>query len=413
MTISTQKHDELHSIIENLYNHINLGIPDENRPLYAGYLSVDRPFYLDEDGYFVVYQSLKRLIFNIQNVGEKWSNQGLQDEIHKLLLDLAALKDKSASPDFENITLAFEQRIDIEFQEYECIVPVIGLSITKTLQIGDVTFLPLDAKDRFSNTISDIQINELRPHADCFSTTKITAEWIRSAELARERVEKALNILRFLGSLIWPHELTRHINISGQELKRVSYTFVIDSEQKSGSVGHSESSVLPFNIDDTFMQYANFFGLSYLQSLINRQGSALEEDLFAAIQWYGFAIQELNPLVSFVKFYIAIETATKREGESAKTFLPKRISILLEPWNKSLQKELESELSQLIDERNAVFHEGKIKNYSPSYLVNLSRTIARGVINQLRIKVESQGWKTKEDLLSWVKAQSKKLSEYA
>lgn len=411
MTISIQKHDELRSLIENLYNHINLGAPDENRPLYASYLRIDKPFYLDEDGYFVIYQSLKRLIFNIENIGEKWSNQGLEEEIHKLLLELATLKDNNATPDFENITLAFGQKIDIEFQEYECVVPVIGLSITSTLQIGDVTFLPLDTKDRFSNTIFNSRINELRSHADCFSTTKINAEWRRSAELAREKVEKTLNILRFLGSLIWPSEPTRHINISGQELKRVSYTFVIDSEQKFGSVGHSESSVLPFKIDDTFMQYANFFGLSYLQSLINRQGSVLEEDLFAAIQWYGFATQELNPLISFVKFYIAIETAIKKEGESAKTSLPKRISILLEPWNKSLQKELETELGQLIDERNAVFHEGKVKNYSPSYLVASSRTVARGVINQLRIKVESEGWKTKEDLISWVKAQSKKLSE--
>jgi hypothetical protein len=411
MTISTQKHAELLSTIENLYNHINIGVPDENRPLYAGYLSIDKPFYLDEDGYFVIYQSLKRAIVSIENIGDKWSNQGLEAEIHKLLLELATLKDNNVLPDLENITLGFEQKIDIEFQEYECIVPVIGLSITSMLQIGDVTFLPFDAKDRFSNTISDIQVNSLRPHADCFSTTKVNAEWIRSAELAREKVEKVLNILRFLGSLIWPSGPTRHINILGQELKRVSYTFVIDPQQKFGSVGHSESSVLPFKIDDTFMQYARFFGLSYLQSLINRQGSALEEDLFAAIQWYGFATQELNPLVSFVKFYIAVETATKREGESAKTTLPKRISIFLEPWRKSSQKELEIELGQLIDERNSVFHEGKIKNFSPSYLVDSSRTIARGVINQLRIRIESEGWKTKEDLISWVKAQSKKLSE--
>jgi len=410
MTISIQKHDELRRLIENLHNHISFDVPDD-RPLYAGYLRIDRPFCLDEDGYFVIYQSLKRSIVNIENLGEKWSNQGLEQEIHKLLLELATLKDKNTIPNFENITSAFEQKIDIEFQEYECIVPIIGLTTNITIQIGDVTFLPFEAKDRFSNKFSDIHIDKLNPHRDCFSTTKIKAEWIRSAELAREKIEKTLNILRFLGSLIWASEPTRHVYLSGQELKRVSSTFVIDSEQKFGTVGHSEFSVQPFKVDDNFIQYAEFFGLSYFQSLIDRQASPIEEDLFAAIQWYGFAIQELVPLVSFVKFYIAIETATKKDGESARTVLPKRISVLLDPWSKLRQEELEVDLGQLIDERNSVFHEGKVKRYSPSYLANASRILARGVIHQLRLKIGSDGWKTKDELIDWVKVQSKKLLE--
>jgi hypothetical protein len=301
-----------------------------------------------------------------------------------------------------------EQKINIEFKEYECIVPIIGLKINSKLQIGDVTFLPFEAKDRFSNKFSDIHIDKLDPDRDCFSTTKIKAEWIRSAELAREKIEKTLNILRFLGALYWSSEPTRHIYISGQELMRVSSTFVIDPEQKFGTVGHSEFSVQLFKVDDDFIRYAEFYGLSYFQSLIDRQSSAVEEDLFAAIQWYGFAIQELVPLVSFVKFYIAIETATKKDGENARAMLPKRISVLLEPWNQLRQKELEIELRDLIDERNSVFHEGRVNKYSPSYLADTGRILAREVIHQLRQKLVSEKWKTKDDFIDWVKAQSKR-----
>jgi hypothetical protein len=217
--------------------------------------------------------------------------------------------------------------------------------------------------------------------------------------IGREKIDKALNILRFLGSLIWESEPTRHIYISGQQLERVSSTFVIDSEGRFGTVGHSEFSPLPFNVDDNFMQYADFFGLNYYQSLIDRQASPIEEDLFAAIQWYGFAIQELSPLVSFVKFYIAIETAIKKEGESAKKYLPNRISVLLEPWNKLRQRELEIEMRDLIDERNSVFHEGKVEKYSPGYLANASRIMARGAIHHLRLSIGAKKWKTKDELI--------------
>jgi len=206
-------------------------------------------------------------------------------------VELAELKDRNMVPNFENITLSFEQKIDIEFKEYECIVPVIGLTTNNRIQIGDVIIMPFEDKHRFSNSIANLHIDELSPHRDSFATTKIQAEWIRSAELAREKIDKALNILRFLGSLIWSSEPPRHIYLSGQEIRRVSYTFVIDSEQRFGTVGHSEFSVQPFKIDDSFMQYAEFFGLSYLQSLINLQASSIEEDLFAAVQWYGFASQ--------------------------------------------------------------------------------------------------------------------------
>ncbi len=180
MTVSKEKHSELHSIIEGLYNNISFDLP-HNQLHYAGYLRVDRPFYLDEDGYFVVYQNLKRSIFNIEIIGEKWSKQELDEEIHKLLLNLAEYKDTNIIPNFEDITLALESKIDIEFKEYECVVPIIGLSIDEPLQIGDVTFLPFDAKDKFSDHITDIPIDRLNSDRDCFATTKIKAEWIRSA----------------------------------------------------------------------------------------------------------------------------------------------------------------------------------------------------------------------------------------
>ncbi len=68
-------------------------------------------------------------------------------------------------------------------------------------------------------------------------------------------------------------------------------------------------------------------------------------------------------------------------------------------------------MKDLIGERNSVFHEGKTNKYSSSFLADASQTLAREVINQIRINIESKKWKTKDDLIDWVEIQSKKLSE--
>ncbi len=352
-------------------------------------------------------------IFSIEKLGEQWSDQALKEKIFKLLIQLAEIKRDVNIPNYEQITLDWIKEIDIEFEEQECYVSVIGLTLLEPLQLGDVKFIPLKDRSFSFNKIFTSHIDQLIPERDCLAITHVTAEWQKSAEVAREKVEKALNILRFIGALIWWDRPIGHIYVAGKELERVSYTLIVEAKtgQITGRMGHTESTPAPFKVDKEFLEFAEFYGLSHIQSLISQKVSPIEDDLMAAIQWFGYASQELTPLVSFVKFYIAIETAVKKDGEKARTVLPKRIAVLLEPWSKVRQDELEKELSDIIGERNAVFHEGKVEKYSPSYLADTGRILARGVINQLRLKIASESWKTKDELITWAHTQTKRLSE--
>ena len=159
-------------------------------------------------------------------------------------------------------------------------MPIVGLVVDTPLQIGDVTFLPFEANLSSFDNLFTSTLEQFSPDRDCIATTRVSAEWIKSAEIAREKIEKNLNILNFVGSLVWWDRPVGHINLAGRELERVSYTLVVElgTGVVTGRMGHTKSTPMPFRVDDEFLKFANFYGLGYIQSLINRKAFPIEED---------------------------------------------------------------------------------------------------------------------------------------
>lgn len=407
MPILQEQLNKVASIIEDLYNHILLSDIPEDAP-YLGYLSREQPFALDHKGYYVSYAELLRFVFALEGIGEAWSEEGIQGKLHELLLSLAALRaDEDSSPDFHRITQEWLDGIDIQFKENTCYVPVIGLLVDEPLVIGDVTFHPLESvRDQLQEGIYSSFFSDLHPIRDCIATAQIKAEQRRATEILRVRADQALNILRFIGSLVWHRQPPRHIYIAGQQPKRTSYAIAMGAGGNVAGIGETEYTPLPYKVDQGFLRRANFYGLSFLQSLVRSQSlSSLEQAFLTAVQWYGDAMQDLVPLFAFVKFYVSIETATKKSNERAKQVLPRRVSVLIESWDKQKQRRLEADISDLIDERNAVFHGGKPENYSSEYLAWFARVLAMQTLHHLRLKIESNGFQAKDDLITWVDQQ--------
>ena len=134
----------------------------------------------------------------------------------------------------------------------------------------------------------------------------------------------------------------------------------------------------------------------------------LQRSFLTAIQWFGQATQELLPLVAFIKYYIAIEVALKKDVERAKTVLPRRLGVLIHSWDPNLCKKLEAHLIQFINERNAVFHSGIPLSSNPEELAWDACILSRQALHQLRMKLKTEKWQTKDDLIAWVDTQYQK-----
>lgn len=400
------------SLALELYEVLIVGeIPE--RPSYRGLLSADKQFALDYEGYRRQYGDLYGHLFNFGEIDQHMSEDAIQDEIHALLLEFAEAK--YGEPTRARIEQIAEEWInnllEADYLEQQCYVPVVGLRPHASVTIGDIEFIPLDeAAHQIPGDFVESTLDRLTLHRDCIAKGTVTGEPKRAVELLRSRIEEVLNVLRYVGSLVWHNQPVRHIYIAGREPKRISYAFAVDPKGNTSRIGDAVNTPLPYEIDAEFLQYAQAYGFSYLNDLLSSETrTPLENALFVAIQWYGDAMQDLDLLFSFAKFYVSIETATKKRDEfSAKEHIPRRVSVLVRPFSREQQQRLEADIEAMIDERNAVFHSGRPEAASVEQLAWLSRLVAMNSLNNLRRLMEEQGISTKDELQQWAQDQHAK-----
>ncbi|MBU1682776.1 hypothetical protein KJ742_02425, partial [Patescibacteria group bacterium] len=329
-----------------------------------------------------------------------------------LLSIIADKKNSFNEIDFDDEAKKLINKFNLDFEEYQCIIPIIGLSVSTTLAIGDVNLCNIeDAKEIIPGNDYSF-FDNLLSHKDSVSITHVRAEWRKATDIARNKTDRVLNILRLLGSLVWYNQPARHINLKGKDQSRFSYSLVLDKKGRLSRGVNEEFFILPYKIDAEFLTYASFYGFEYYKGLVeNRKLNPLENSMLIAIQWFGDSIQDLNDLNSFLKSYICIEILLKKIKENGKNVIPRRLSTLMYPYDKTNQRKLEKELIDIIDERNSVFHSGVPIKEKPEYLRYVGRVFGRSVIHQVRLKIMSENISTKEALVDSIKKHYKKFLE--
>lgn len=394
-------------IIKELFNHIHIP-PLTNLAPYLGAIEQGSQFCLDDEGYDKWYTKLFNTLFSISSIAEVWSEDAIRREISSLLVKLATIKNqttqKDSPPEFDRLSTSFIEKIDISFNEIESFVPIIGLAVDQPLGIGDITFWPLEMKKKeLGDRIHSNSLDDLSSFKDSIASTTIRAEPQRAVEILRNRAESSLNVIRFICSLIWQNEPLRYIYVAGRDPRRTTYAFAMDHNGAFLQMSNTTRNPLPVRFDVQTLQYAHFWGLGHLQSLLKtEQISPLAKSMFTAIEWFGDAIQDFSPMYSFVKHCISLEAAVKRKDEDAGSSLPKRISKLIEPFDMARQKRLKKTITTIFKERNSIFHEGKPEYESIEYLEWTSRHVARNTIHRLKELIVTKHIETKDDLVRYI-----------
>ncbi|MEX1247844.1 MAG: hypothetical protein WEA61_05135 [Anaerolineales bacterium] len=344
-------------------------------------------------------------------IAANWSDKSLLEKIDNTILELGVCKKNDDYPDFVTKASELREKLNQDFEEREALTIVEGLQVSKPLKIGRITFYPLEEKKNLINQPPyNILFSDVSPTRDCVASGKYRAEPRRSIELLHRETEYCLNILRYVGSLMWPNEQPRQVNIAGGPRQNAAYSLSLDGEGNHEALAESYFSVIPYQLDDELIQYANFYGLAELTKILDKSSrSEIEKALLTAVQWYGDATREIQPLFAFMKFYTPIDILLKGENEQAKKVIPKRLTRLFDPWNtdKKRTAQMKIDLQDVIRERNSVFHSGSPKIRNAENLRLVARWFSMGAINQTRQRISSEKLKTQKDLVIWLEKQAK------
>ena len=395
--------------IKSLYDLIIINPSSRGEVSFQRFSDDGIPFGLDYGAYRINYRNLFQFLFNIDSIGDYWSEDSIREMIDKSLTNLAFYKTNKKDVNFDQEAKDLLAKFDVEFEYQKCLIPIVGLSLEESLEIGDVKLLNIEEARKLDKDDGFSFFEKLSSHKNAVAICEIKAEWKLASQLASVKIEKVLNLLRFIGTLVWYDQPNRHIYIMGRDRSRFRYSLVIDSEGHTARAADTEFFILPYKIDTEFMQFAKIIGFDFYKKMIDsKTPSSLEKSLLVAIDWYGDATQDLNHFTSFIKFYISIESILKRPSESGKNVVPKRLSVILYQHNKQKQRKLKMDIENLIDERNSVIHSGETIKEFPQYLSYLGRTFSKQLIHQVRQIIEKEGLNSKDDLVNWVNKHYKK-----
>lgn len=403
-------------LIAELYSHIFLESPSKDASYFHGY-------FLDRLGYEDCYRDLITILFNDPKIQNKWSLSAIKNRVSGLLSELGELKVSSQElldnqePNFENIASKFLMGFQSDFEEREYFTIINNLVLKESLKIGSVTFCPI--QDRIEEIMKDeifSTLHELSGKNNCLASSHLDVEFEKGVEIHLERVDEALNILRYMGALVWYNESPRQIYIAGRQHTGVHDVFTIDPVEWMGWVGEKFQNPIPFYIDGDFLAIANSFHLKEIVSWLNNP-TPLQRSVILAMQWFGDATRELNSIQAFMKYYVAIEILLKKNQDRAKEKLPNRLIYILRKMDKDGLKQY---FEGLIGQRNAVFHEGKPSQETPETLARVLHHCSRDVINNIvqhmqiphiYLKGPKIGWNTKEELIDCIDARVRESNE--
>lgn len=409
--MQTDRHiaEKLRDLASHLYDDIYLDLPPN------GFVHAMNGFYLDKEGYSRSFLEILRILFSIPIVRELWSERSMSNRVDDLLGDLGKIKAESNSRnkgpvDFQRITSDWLSSIPSEFDTNEYFASVNGLIIQSLITIGSVTFWPLKEKLSELGSLGGFNpFSELSEFQSCLASSSIQAEYIRGSEILRERVEEVLNILRYMGALVWHGQPIKHIYLEGEAPKRFSNILSLHADMKFEVIGNALFWPINYEIDKDFLSIAENYRLWELSSWFKEETlSPIRKLLLSAIQWFGDATQEIKPIQAFIKYYIAIETILKMDKERAKNVLPRRVSYVLEARDKTRK---ETEVLSIINERNSVFHTGSTYKDPPEVLARVTHQWSRNIINslvqnsflsQFYPEGHPSKWQTKDDLIRWI-----------
>ena len=376
------------------------------------------------------YQAALESLLRYDELAAKYSQKAIRDGFQTLVTQLASTG--QFPPCEAEIKTALdswlEEMLQAEKQEFTYYVVVENLKSTQAVQLGQVLLEPLDESryDKLKRWFVDYMQHRLaeneeykpevearmekrhlapfcpRDNCSLASTVMVTPDTPKGAELAMERFEEALHVLRFLGCFPYSHRLRAHIGLRGEVLSDFSSWLALSEEYLFGSSISPTGYLFSFDLTgDTIREFRQRGWDTFsriLSTPVKGPGkrAELENRLIHAITWVSKATADTSDSDSFLKFCISLESILCARGElPLGRTLGERVALLLGRDRTQRLQIFKTVKDVIYDIRSDIVHEGRAKPNNETKLVEYwptARHYALHVIDRVRELADQHEW---------------------
>jgi len=342
------------------------------------------------------------------------------DYLTSLLLEYC--KSEHNSPNHTvNFSKVLLERLAVDIRDYTIILPISNLSVEIEITLGEVKIVPLSQAEIESwfkpahnddseakKLLRKSQIEEVQKEHQGGAAAKvnIVAESKAANREAREKVEKALALLRLYCSANFHPEVASYVNIWGTskipEFKTFFYREDSGIQIQAGILKNTE---IFWRISGEMLIQMNQDGLGRIVQIHQKQNKSEFEKLLLETIWlYSQSNLKANTYEKLLYMLAALEKLLiKDSSEPLQQNISERLAFLIAPTLESRKAVIEN-LKKIYAIRSSFFHHGKKIENTDSMIIFMQNiwSLLMNLINQ------SDKFISKESLLSLV--EDKKLS---
>jgi hypothetical protein len=164
-----------------------------------------------------------------------------------------------------------------------------------------------------------------------------------------------------------------HIAITGTSLSSTMFAIAVDHKNRAGYHGTRTGHSKGFELTKSSLEKMKALHFDTIHKLLRQpevKRKTFAKNVLTAIDYFGYAINELEKKNAFLDFVIALEALLSTE-RSRKRILSERIAYILQTEPKK-RKSLMKRVDDLYNIRSEIVHEGK-DSVTKDDLVNVSR----------------------------------------
>lgn len=264
---------------------------------------------------------------------DKYSEKFIETRISEILSRVAECRDTSSIPlEIRELVSEYENHKT----EYLVVLPLVGVTVDETLKLGQASLRRYDqivldsfetkcrsvinqaniqTEDSRAKLVEDFRKNHLNKllYRTC-SEVSVQAESIRAREIALEKTNFALDLIRYTILFLYGNGRRRSVGVVGESTGESREYIAISSDARFLHFG-SQTGNQPLCVNKRIRVAMEEIGVYELAELgLNQQATEFEKVILVAVHWLASAQTQMERANSLLNLVTCLETLFKTES---------------------------------------------------------------------------------------------------